>query len=335
MKVSDRRALPRTGLELTVLGLGGAQIGGLYRPMEDGVAGAIIDAAWNAGIRYFDTAPFYGFTRSERRVGAALAQRDRDAFVLSTKVGRLMRPDATVGAFEDGYAVPMPFRPDYSYGYDAIMRSFEDSLQRLGLTRIDLLFVHDIGQMTHGERADHHWRQLTDGGGFRALDELRSGGLVRGVGLGVNEVAVVDAAMNEIDLDCTMLAGRYTLLEQDSLAMLDRAARTGHAIVAAAPFNSGLLVGNGKFNYEDAPEGVVRRAKELSDIAREFDIPLPAAAIQFPLAHRAVVAVNTGAHRPDQIETSARWLETEIPAEFWSALLQRGLIAPDAPVPGQ
>ena len=215
------------------------------------------------------------------------------------------------------------------------MRSFEDSLQRLGLTRIDLLFVHDIGTMTHGERADHHWRQLTEGGGFRALDELRSAGLVRGVGLGVNEVAVVEAAMNEIDLDCTMLAGRYTLLEQDSLSMLDRAARAGHAIVAAAPFNSGLLVGNGKFNYEDAPEGVVRRAEALAEVAREFDIPLPAAAIQFPLAHPAVVTVNTGAHRPDQIETSARWLETEIPTEFWSTLRQRGLIAADAPVPGQ
>ncbi len=335
MKVSDRRALPRTGLELTVLGLGGAQIGGLYRPMAEGVAAAIVDAAWDAGIRYFDTAPFYGFTRSERRVGAALAQRDREAFVLSTKVGRLMRPDPTVGSFEQGYAEPMPFRPTYDYGYDAIMRSFEDSLQRLGLTRIDLLFVHDIGRMTHGERADHHWRQLTDGGGFRALDELRGAGLVRGVGLGVNEVAVVEAAMNEIDLDCTMLAGRYTLLEQDSLPMLDRAARAGHAIVAAAPFNSGLLVGNGKFNYEDAPDGVVRRAEALADVARAFDIPLPAAAIQFPLAHRAVVTVNTGAHRPDQIETSARWLETAIPAEFWSTLAQRGLIAPEAPVPGQ
>ena len=335
MKVSDRRALPRTGLELTVLGLGGAQIGGLYRPMAEGVAASIVDAAWDAGIRYFDTAPFYGFTRSERRVGAALAQRDREAFVLSTKVGRLMRPDPTVGAFEQGYAEPMPFRPTYDYGYDAIMRSFEDSLQRLGLTRIDLLFVHDIGRMTHGERADHHWRQLTDGGGFRALDELRGAGLVRGVGLGVNEVAVVEAAMNEIDLDCTMLAGRYTLLEQESLPMLDRAARAGHAIVAAAPFNSGLLVGNGKFNYEDAPDGVVRRAEALADVARAFDIPLPAAAIQFPLAHRAVVTVNTGAHRPDQIETSARWLETVIPAEFWSTLAQRGLIAPEAPVPGQ
>lgn len=335
MKVSDRRALPRTGLELTVLGLGGAQIGGLYRPMAEGAAAAIIDTAWDAGIRYFDTAPFYGFTRSERRVGAALGLRDRDAFVLSTKVGRLMRPDAGVGAFEDGYAEPMPFRPHYDYSYDAIMRSFEDSLQRLGLTRIDLLFVHDIGRMTHGERADHHWRELTDGGGFRALDELRSAGLVRGVGLGVNEVEVVEAAMDEIDLDCTMLAGRYTLLEQDSLAMLDRAAEAGHAIVAAAPFNSGLLVGNGKFNYEDAPQDIVRRAEALADVAREFDIPLPAAAIQFPLAHKAVVTVNTGAHRPDQIETSARWLETEIPAEFWSTLVQRGLIAPGTPVPGQ
>ncbi|WP_062228417.1 aldo/keto reductase [Aureimonas frigidaquae] len=333
MKVSDRRALARTGLELTVLGIGGAQLGGLYRTMTDEAAAEIVDAAYAAGIRYFDTAPFYGFTRSERRVGHALEPRPRDSYVLSTKVGRLMRPDDSVGAFEQGYAEPMPFRPHYDYSYDGILRSYEDSLQRLGLTRVDMLFVHDIGTATHGADNAGYFEQLTRGGGFRALEELRSAGEVRGVGLGVNEHQIVEAAMDEMDLDCTMLAGRYTLLEQDSLRMLDRAAKAGHAIVAAAPFNSGLLVGNRKFNYEDAPQAVIDRADRLAAVAREFDVPLPAAAIQFPLAHPAVVAVNTGAHRVDQVRTSVDWFETPIPAAFWTALKERGLIGDDVPVP--
>ncbi|KAA0969402.1 aldo/keto reductase [Aureimonas fodinaquatilis] len=334
MNVTDRRPLPRADLQLSVLGIGGAQIGGLYRAMSDANAAAIVDAAWQAGIRYFDTAPFYGFTRSEHRMGNALRKEARNEFALSTKVGRMMRPNASVGEFEQGYCEPLPFRPEYDYRYDAIIRSHEDSLQRLGLPSIDMLYVHDIGSMTHGERHAHYWEQLTKGGGFRALEELRRSGLVKSVGLGVNEWQVVDAAMNEMDLDCTMLAGRYTLLEQDSLALLNRAAKAGHAIVAAAPFNSGLLVGNGKFNYDEAPEDVLKRAETLNALAQQFDVPLPAAAIQFGLAHPAVVSIVTGTNTPERIASSVAWFETPVPAEFWQALATQGLVAEGTPLPG-
>ena len=296
MRASDRRILPRMNLALTLLGLGGAPIGGLYRSTSCADTEATVNAAWDAGIRYFDTAPYYGYTRSERRMGTLLCERERDAFIVSSKVGRLMVPDAGIGSDENGWINPLPFRPTYDYSYDAILRSFEDSRQRLGILRIDILYVHDIGRYTHGDRHDRHWAQLTKGGGFRALSELRSSGRVRAVGLGVNEWEVVHDAMQEFDLDVTMLAGRYTLLEQKSVSFLDECVRAKNAIVIAGAFNSGVLVGNNKFNYEDAPAEIVERVRVLKAACDEFGVPLPAAALQFPMAHPAVVCCVTGAH---------------------------------------
>jgi D-threo-aldose 1-dehydrogenase len=174
MHASDLRTLPRGGLALSSLGLGCAQLGGLYQAMSDGESCAIVDAAWNLGIRYFDTAPYYGYTLSERRLGAALRGRNRSSYAISTKVGRLMQPDANVQPGENGWAQPLPFRPHFDYSYDAIKRSHEDSLQRLGLDRVDILYVHDIGRVTHGPLHQHYWEQLTQGGGFRALTQLRA-----------------------------------------------------------------------------------------------------------------------------------------------------------------
>ena len=187
MKISDRRTLPRGGLSVPVFGLGGAQLGGLYRAMSDGDASALLDGAWHHGVRHFDTAPYYGYTRSEHRIGAALAQRPRAEFILSTKVGRLMRPSTKAEPDDDGWIDPLPFRPHYDYTHAGVMRSVDDSLQRLGLSHLDLLYVHDIGVATHAELHELYWRQLTLGGGFRALEELRRSGVARAVGLGVNE----------------------------------------------------------------------------------------------------------------------------------------------------
>ena len=177
-------ALPRSGLSLTALGMGCAVIGGLYIATSEADARAALDEAWALGLRYFDTAPYYGFTLSEHRLGAALRERPRDEYVISTKVGRLMKPDKSVRAGESDWAAPLPFRPMFDYSYDGIMRSHEDSLQRLGLTHIDVLFVHDIGRITHADRHDHYWGQLTVGGGFKALDDLRRSGQVSAIGLG-------------------------------------------------------------------------------------------------------------------------------------------------------
>lgn len=333
MRASDTVVLPRGGVTLTRLGAGCSQLGGLYRAVDDAGARAAVDAAWDLGLRYFDTAPFYGYTLSEHRLGAALRERPRNSFAISTKVGRLMRPDAGVQPGESGWAQPLPFRPHYDYTYDGILRSHEDSLQRLGLAYVDIVYVHDIGALTHGARHDHYWRQLTGGGGFRALEQLRAEGRVRAVGLGVNEWQVVHAAMQECDLDCTLLAGRYTLLEQTSLSpLLEQCARHGNAIVLGGPFNSGILAGKRKFNYEDAPADVIARVQAIEAVCGQFDVPLPAAALQFPMAHPAVVCCLPGARNGEQWRQTAAWFEQEIPPALWQALKHAGLLHADAPV---
>jgi D-threo-aldose 1-dehydrogenase len=334
MKISDRRPLPRTGLALPVFGLGCAQVGGLYQAMSDADAAALFDTAWTCGLRLFDTAPYYGYTRSERRIAAALASRPRAEFLLSTKVGRLMRPDASVRPGDDGWADPLPFRPHFDYSHDGVLRSFDDSLQRLGMASVDLIHVHDIGERTHGQRQSLHWDQLTRGGGFRALERLRHEGAVRAVGLGVNEWQIAHAGVLAFDLDCVMLAGRYTLLEQESLSpFLDDCLQRGVAVLAAGPFNSGVLAGASSFDYGPVPGSVVRRVQGLQTVCAEFDVPLPAAALQFPLAHPAVVSCVAGAHGAQQLIQNIRWFETEIPADFWRALQSRGLLDGRAPLP--
>jgi D-threo-aldose 1-dehydrogenase len=333
MKHTDRRKLPRVDLAVPIFGLGCAQLGGLFQPMSDAAAAALVQSAWDEGVRFFDTAPYYGYTLSERRLGAALASHPPAEYVLSTKVGRLMRPDSSVKPGDDGFAEPLPFKPIYDYSHDGVLRSFDDSLQRLGVAKVDMLFVHDIGRVTHGERHDHHWEQLTRGGGFRALESLRREGRVRAVGLGVNEWEVVHDALQETDLDVSMLAGRYTLLEQSSLPLMDESARRGHAIVVAGPFNSGVLAGSGHFNYGHAPEAVLKRVGELEALCREFDVPLPAAALQFPLAHPAVVTCMAGAHDAAQLRQNLAWLRQPLPDALWHGLRERGLVDERAPLP--
>ena len=334
MELANTGLLPRSGLALTKLGLGCAQLGGLYQPMTDTDARALVDAAWDLGIRYFDTAPYYGFTLSERRLGAALRERPRGEYVISTKAGRLMRADPGVQPGECGWAEPLPFRPHYDYTYDGILRSHEDSLQRLGLERVDILYVHDIGRVTHGDRHAYYWEQLTDGGGLRALERLRGEGAIKAFGLGVNEWEVVAEALDICALDCVLLAGRYTLLEQASLApLMDRCAREGVGVVIGGPFNSGILAGSNKFNYEDAPPAVVERVRALAAACREFDVPLQAAALQFPLAHPAVVSCIPGAQDAAQLRQNVQWFSQPVPGALWQALAQSGLVDPRAPLP--
>ncbi|TWI69737.1 D-threo-aldose 1-dehydrogenase [Pseudoduganella lurida] len=333
MESIGTRSLAQRGLSMGCMGLGCAQLGGLYQPMAEEEARAIVDTAWSLGIRYFDTAPYYGYTLSERRLGAALRDRARDDYVVSTKVGRLMVPDDTVQPGDSGWAAPLPFRPQFDYTHDGILRSHEGSLQRLGLDRIDILYVHDIGRVTHGARHAHYWHQLTEGGGFRALLRLRDEGAVRAIGLGVNEWEVVADALDVCDIDCALLAGRYTLLEQGALALLDHCAARGVGIVIGGPFNSGILAGVRKFDYADAPDAVIARADALAAACRDFDVPLPAAALQFPMAHPAVVSCIPGAQNPEQLRQNAAWFAAPIPADVWQALARDGLIDPHAPLP--
>ncbi|KIQ05924.1 pyridoxal 4-dehydrogenase [Agrobacterium tumefaciens] len=334
MKVSDKRKLPQRSVEVTLMGLGCAQMGNIYRVTPYEESKGAFDTAWEHGIRYFDTAPFYGYTRSERRLGTMVTEHERAEYTLSTKVGRVMVPDETVGAEEDAYIAPLPFRPVYDYSHDGIMRSFEASQQRLGILKPDILYIHDIGPFTHGEKHQHYWDQLTTGGGFKALAKLRDEGSTGAVGLGVNEWEVVKSAMEVFDIDVAMLAGRYTLLEQSSLDFMNLCASRGVGIVVAGAFNSGILAGNRKFNYADAPADILAKVDALHDVCEELGVSLQAAALQFPLAHAASVTVVSGARNAQQLASNIEWFEQDIPSEFWSELHRRGLLAESAPVPG-
>jgi D-threo-aldose 1-dehydrogenase len=337
-KVAQRRTIGRRGLQVTGLGLGTAPLGGLYSDLSDEQALATVAAAWEAGIRFFDTAPHYGHTKAEHRLGDALRRYQRDQYVLSTKTGRHFVPRNTPYDGSEGWQDPLPFQAIYDYTHDGILRSFEDSQQRLGIAEIDILLIHDIGRVTHGEKNPFYWKQLTEGGGFRALDELRSAGVVKAVGLGVNEGAAILEMMADFDIDCALLAGRYTLLEQATLNdLLPACEARGVSILLGGAFNSGILArgvqGDLKFNYAAAPKEVIDRVARLEAVCREHDVPLAAAALQFPYAHPAVATVLTGARSVEELRENVASFKRPIPVELWTALRDKGLLDPRAPVP--
>ena len=326
----QKREIGQTGLNVDVLGLGGAPLGGNFVDLGYAQAEELIQAAKAAGIGYFDTAPWYGFGRSEGVMGDVLRGSD---YVLSDKVGRLLAPGPVENPADFGMVDPLPFHVIYDYGYDGIMRAFEDNLQRLGLDRIDILLAHDIGAFQHGAENERHFRDLSEGG-YRAMDELRRAGQVKAIGLGVNENQVCLDALGIGDWDVFLLAGRYTLLEQTALDALFPACRAaGTTIICGGPFNSGILVGRDTWNYAKAPEDVVRAAKALADEADAFEIPLAAAALQFPLGDPIVSSVIPGPRDKGELEQIVSWFETPVPAEFWSTLKSKGLLREDALVP--
>ncbi|HET7086764.1 MAG TPA: aldo/keto reductase [Rhizomicrobium sp.] len=336
-----QRSLGATGLKVTELGFGTAPLGNLFRPLPDEAARESLAAAERAGFGYYDTAPFYGFGLSERRLGDAL--RARKDVVLSSKIGRLLKPvtgpvDAT--QLRHGYATPMPFEPVFDYSYDAVMRSYEESLQRLGLSRIDILYIHDIGKLTHGDANAARMAELTKGGGLRALEELRAGGAISGFGMGVNEVAACLEVMDHARLDVILLAGRYTLLEQTSLdELFPRCETAGTAIVIGGPYNSGILAVGTKtgaplyYNYEPAPAAVIEKVRKIEAVCDRHGVPLAAVALQFPLAHPLVASVIPGLDSPERVIHSLALYQYEIPAALWRELRQEKLIRDDAPVP--
>lgn len=341
-KVSQLRAVGTTGLSVTALGVGSAPLGGLYAPVSSKDALEMLEAAWDAGIRYFDTAPMYGNGRSEHLVGQMLRDKNEqgDDWVLSTKVGRLMTteragrslpPAPSKNPLDPGWFNGLPFREVFDYSHDGIMRSFDDSQQRLGIPAPDMLYIHDIGQTTHADQHAHHWHALTKGGGFRALEALRAAGDIKGFGLGVNEWQVIRDALQETDLNCSMLAGRYSLLDQDAAdEFLPLAQARGMSLVIAGVFNSGILAsttaGRHKFNYADAPTEIIEKTERLRTICNGFDVPLAAAAIQFPLRHAAATCVVIGAKTALQVRQNIQWFEQDIPEALWQTLTTEGLI---------
>lgn len=319
------------GGHLSALGLGAAAFGGLYAPVSGAEALATLAAACEAGIGYVDTAPMYGLGRAEHLVGHYLRELAPEgaAIQLSTKVGRMMcherpgralPPEAPRNAFDTGWHNGLPFREVFDYSYDGIMRSFEDSQQRLGLAKIELLFVHDIGRLTHGERHDGHWRDLVPGGG-RALEQVRAAGLIGGFGLGVNETAVVEAAMEQADLDCCLIAGRYSLLDRQAGPLIARAKACGMGIVVGGVFNSGILAGGpAKFDYLDAPPRIRDCVGEMTRLCTEMGVPLGAAAVQFAHRTAGVSSVLVGARSARDLRQACAWFTTPIPEALWPLL---------------
>ena len=331
----ETRQLGRTKLQVTTLGLGTATMGGSRIPITQEQGQAIVSAAWDAGVRYVDTAPFYGVGAAEHRVGDALREKDRDAWVLSTKVGRLLRPKTDNAPSADGRLSPMPFNVVYDYGYDGIMRSVEDSFQRLGLARIDILYVHDIGVYQHGPELNARYLQQLRDSGYKALEKLRSSGVVSAIGIGVNEKDVLIEALGFGDWDAFLLAGRYTLLEQAPLDdLIPMCQSRGTSLVIGGPLNSGILAGRETWNYDTAPPEIVDRVRRIGAVCRAHDVPLAAAALQFPLAHPVVAAVIPGPRNAAEFDENLPLLTMKIPPGLWSDLRTEGLLHANAPVPG-
>jgi D-threo-aldose 1-dehydrogenase len=313
-------------LQLPRLGYGAAPLGNLYHQVSDERARASLDAAWDGGIRYFDTAPHYGLGLSERRIGAFLREKPRDEFVISTKVGRLLEPNPAFAGgrdLADQYDVPDDLVRRFDPSEAGIRRSVEESLERLGLDRVDILYLHDpdVYDLDRGLRE-----------GLPALAKLREEGLVAAVGVGVNDAAAAARAVREGDLDLVMIAGRYTLLEQPALDELFPACEDrGTRIVAAAVFNSGLLArpvppDDATYNYEAAPASVIEKARELARVCTAHGVELPAAALQFALRDPLVASVVVGSANPDSVRQNIERMNAPIPDELWAALAADGFI---------
>lgn len=335
------RKVGRTNLEMSELGLGSATLAGMLgTDVPDQQARDLVSAALDAGIGYYDTAPHYGFGRAEHLMGDAMRFRD-DKTVLSTKVGRLLRPVRSDAerTIESPWTKPFPFEIVYDYSYDAIMRSYEASLQRLGLGHIEVLLVHDIGVQTHGEEVNKkHWADLA-GSGYKALDELRRTGAVKAIGFGVNEVPVLLQSFDIGQWDVFLIANRYNLIEQSPLEELFPAcAKNGTSVIAAGPFAAGVLAGTNIWGpttgaYQAPPPHIVEKVTALRAVADKHGVPLGAAALQFGVAHPVVVSVLTGPKSPAELSGILTWWNTTIPGAFWDELADKGLVAKGTPLP--
>ena len=339
MSSIPKRSL-RTGVELSTLGFGGAPLGELFDPVSETEAQETLQAAWDAGIRYYDTAPFYGYGKSEHRLGHFLRQQKRKDFILSSKVDRVLTATRDLDSFDKGgWIGGLPFDYRFDYSYDGIMRSWEDSLQRLGLSSIDVLLIHDLDSFFHDseQRFSAHVNQLITSG-WRALDELRSQGLIKAVGTGLNRMGALPRLIDAVDLDLSIVAMPYTLLDQEVLEEeFPLCEEHGVRIVIGAVFASGILVSGptegARYAYDTASPEILDKTRRIQEVCQRHDVPLPAAAMQFPLGHPLVSAIIPGAMEPSHIQTNAKWFQHEIPADIWAELKTEGLLREDAPTP--
>jgi D-threo-aldose 1-dehydrogenase len=336
-----KRRVGKTKLEVTTLGLGGAPMGGFRATIPETEAVALTDAGYDAGMRYFDTSPYYGYGRSELRMGAALREKPREDFVISTKIGRVLH------AMKPGEKPPADFRanglpgfaPVFDYSYDGVMRSLEHSHLRLGLAKIDIALVHDVDFWTTKDRdvLNQRFKTVMDSG-FKALDELRKAGIISAIGVGINESDTSLRFIKAGDFDCMLLAGRYTLLEQGALAeFLPECVKRNVSVILGGPYNSGILTGGvsdtSTHDYAQAPAPLIDKARRIEAICKRHGVELGAAAMQFPLFHPALCAVIPGALSVREVRQNVERMSAKIPSELWSELKREKLLDPSAPTP--
>ena len=340
MNPTETRILGKSGVPVTQLGFGGAGLGELFVRVDEATAAATLKAAWDAGIRYYDTAPFYGRGLSEIRTGRFLDNQPRSEFILSTKVGRWFFPPAKPDSFDTGFwAGGLRFEHVHDYSYDGIMRAYDQSQMRLGMNRIDLLVIHDLDFWFHQTEAkvSAYLAQLFTSG-WRALEQLRAHGLVKAVGAGINELGMIPRFLDMLDIDFFLVALRYTLLEQEALETeLPYCERRNVGIIIGGVYNSGITatgaVKGAKYNYQDATPEIMERVRKIEAVCQAHGVPLAAAALQFPLGHPCVASVIPGAIDPDQVRRNVDLFRHPMPHAFWSDLKREKLLAEQAPVP--
>lgn len=337
MTPDTRRKFGRVDLNVTAFAFGTAPVGNIFAEIDEDTSAAMFDTSWQAGVRFYDTAPMYGHGLSELRTGQALRWKKRDDFVLASKVGRVLRPAKRESINFSPWVNAAPFAMEFDYSYDGTMRAFEDSLQRLALERMDIVFIHDIDVFTRGKDQPEVFKQAMDGC-YRALERLRDEKVVKAIGVGVNEWEVCHEALKQRDFDCFLLAGRYTLLEQDALnEFLPLCEQRGAAVLVGGGFNSGILATGAKpgakYNYAPAPAHIIDKVAKIEAVCAAFNVPLPAAALQFVVAHPAVPSFCAGTRTVEQLRQNLDWFSHPIPAAFWTELKSRGLLREDAPVP--
>jgi D-threo-aldose 1-dehydrogenase len=324
----ERVEIGRTGLRVTRLGLGGAPLGGLFQDVQGEAAVATVRRALEIGINFFDTAPLYGHGKSEMWMGKALASVPADSRVLATKVGRVLVPVDPGSLEKDEFDNPAPFKPVFDFSYDGVMRSFRESLKRLNLDRVDILHIHD---------PDNHYEQAINEA-YPALDQLRKEGRIKAVGAGMNQAEMLARFAREGNFDCFLLAGRYTLIDHSGLKeLLPLCVQKKISIIIGGPYNSGVLATGArpgaKFNYADAPPEILEKVRRVEEVCARHEVPMKAAALQFPLAHPAVVSVIPGARSVGELEENFRLISHPIPSGFWADLRKAGIIPPEAPTP--
>jgi D-threo-aldose 1-dehydrogenase len=328
--------LGQSRVEVCRLGFGSAPLGGLLRETLEAEAAAAVGAALAAGLSYFDTAPQYGGGLAETRLGSALRGRPRDQIVVSTKIGKLVRPIAGAPPQTVGFIGAPAHQIDYDYSYDGVLRSLQESLNRLGISRIDFLLIHDVNRKYHGDRVHERLEQAV-AGACKALAELRAQRVIGAFGPATKDLDIACAFVERVDVDCVMLPARFTLLDQSACDQLIPLCQgRGIAILAAAPFDSGILatgpVPGATYDYQPASPAILDRVRRIVKVCREFDVALPAAAMQFPLRHPSVASVVTGMRTAAEVATNLSLLRAPIPGEFWRALVRPGLLRPDAAV---